>query len=571
MSEMNEWFKWIEEAIAKKHIKYYEYKYFKNIQEIGIGSFGKVYRAKWKDLPKYFALKSLLNIDEEAIKELINEIELKRELISHDNIINFYGITISDQENQSDDIKKYHLVMEYADSGSLNNYLKENFEKLVWEDKLKFAYQLASAVSCLHDEDIIHRDLHSNSVLVNQDTIKLADFGLSKRIEASTKKKKDLFGVVPYIDPKKFSNKSYSLNKKSDVYSIGVLLWEISSGKPPFYLEEESYDDCLSVQIMQGHRETTVPDTPIEYVKLYTECWNDNPDNRPSIQEVVERLDCIISNQKNETIDKKTDQMTNKDIVLNSIEESSHRELSQIIQEFNKVNIKEIMGSMTSISDEITCLPENDLSVIINNITEFIFEVMNKSNNLNLYQKFLVYLINQNIDPQEIYDWLSNNQNYNSNSIFLLGFFNYYGIETSENKKLAFDLFINASELDHILAQYFVGYCYLFAVGTSPNNSLAFKYFEKIANKDCAIGQVFTGCCYGNGYGINEEQKLAFHWNEKAANNGNIIGMSNLGYYYSIGSGVEKDIDKAIYWYKKSAEQGYESAQKKVEELMKTE
>ncbi|GBC14218.2 kinase-like domain-containing protein [Rhizophagus irregularis DAOM 181602=DAOM 197198] len=428
MSEMNEWFKWIEEAIAKKHIKYYEYKYFKNIQEIGIGSFGKVYRAKWKDLPKYFALKSLLNIDEEAIKELINEIELKRELISHDNIINFYGITISDQENQSDDIKKYHLVMEYADSGSLNNYLKENFEKLVWEDKLKFAYQLASAVSCLHDEDIIHRDLHSN--------------------------------------------------------------------------KEESYDDCLSVQIMQGHRETTVPDTPIEYVKLYTECWNDNPDNRPSIQEVVERLDCIISNQKNETIDKKTDQMTNKDIVLNSIEESSHRELSQIIQEFNKVNIKEIMGSMTSISDEITCLPENDLSVIINNITEFIFEVMNKN---------------------------------------------------------------------HILAQYFVGYCYLFAVGTSPNNSLAFKYFEKIANKDCAIGQVFTGCCYGNGYGINEEQKLAFHWNEKAANNGNIIGMSNLGYYYSIGSGVEKDIDKAIYWYKKSAEQGYESAQKKVEELMKTE
>jgi len=98
----------------------------------------------------------------------------------------------------------------------------------------------------------------------------LADFGLSKRIEASTKKKKDLFGVVPYMDPKKFSNRSYSLNKKSDVYSVGVLLWEISSGKPPFYVEGEPYDGYLAVQIMQGHRETTVPDTPIEYVKLYT-------------------------------------------------------------------------------------------------------------------------------------------------------------------------------------------------------------------------------------------------------------------------------------------------------------
>uniref|UniRef100_U9TK58 Protein kinase domain-containing protein n=1 Tax=Rhizophagus irregularis (strain DAOM 181602 / DAOM 197198 / MUCL 43194) TaxID=747089 RepID=U9TK58_RHIID len=197
--------------------------------------------------------------------------------------------------------------MEYADGGSLCNYLKENFEKLIWEDKLKFAYQLASAVSCLHDEDIIHRDLHSNNVLVNQDTIKLADFGLSKRIESSTNKKKDLFGV---------------------------LLWEISSGKPPFYAEGESYDGCLVVQIMQ-------------------ECWHDNPDNRPSIQEVVERLDGII-NQKDENIDEKTDQsLTNKNIVLNSIERSSHGELFQVIQEFNRMNTKEIMGSMTSLSNQI--------------------------------------------------------------------------------------------------------------------------------------------------------------------------------------------------------------------------
>ncbi|CAB4437445.1 unnamed protein product [Rhizophagus irregularis] len=158
MSEMNEWVKWIDEAIAKKHIKHYEYKYFKHIQEI-----------------------------EDAIKELVHEIELQREVTFHNNVISFHGVTISDQENQSDNIKKYLLVMEYADGGSLSKYLKENFEKLTWEVKLKLAYQLASAVSCLHDEDIIHRDLHSNNI--------------------------------------------------------------------------------------------------------YTECWNDNPDNRPSIQEVVERLD----------------------------------------------------------------------------------------------------------------------------------------------------------------------------------------------------------------------------------------------------------------------------------------
>ena len=93
---------------------------------------------------------------------------------------------------------------------------------------------------------------------------------MSKRIKEASKTPSDLFGVVPYVDPKKFSKRSYSLNKKSDIYSIGVLLWEISNGQPPFYVEGEPYDGSLAVQIIQGLRETPVPDTPDDYVKLYT-------------------------------------------------------------------------------------------------------------------------------------------------------------------------------------------------------------------------------------------------------------------------------------------------------------
>ena len=62
-------------------------------------------------------------------------------------------------ENQNDNIKKYLLVMEYADGGSLRKYLKENFINITWEDKYKLAYQLASAVSCLHNKEIVHCDL----------------------------------------------------------------------------------------------------------------------------------------------------------------------------------------------------------------------------------------------------------------------------------------------------------------------------------------------------------------------------------------------------------------------------
>ena len=62
-------------------------------------------------------------------------------------------------------MKKYLLVLEYANGGSLQNYLKENFNNLTWEDKFKLAYQLACAVSCLHKEGIVHRDLVSNYTL----------------------------------------------------------------------------------------------------------------------------------------------------------------------------------------------------------------------------------------------------------------------------------------------------------------------------------------------------------------------------------------------------------------------
>ena len=70
----NEWINWLEEAISKKYLKYYEYKNFSNVQEIGSGGFGKVFRANWKNFENYFALKSFFNLDNVTAKEIVREV-----------------------------------------------------------------------------------------------------------------------------------------------------------------------------------------------------------------------------------------------------------------------------------------------------------------------------------------------------------------------------------------------------------------------------------------------------------------------------------------------------------------
>jgi serine/threonine protein kinase len=101
---------------------------------------------------------------------------------------------------------------------------------------------------------------------VHQKIIKLADFGLSKKIDESSSRLR-MFGTMPYVDPIKLKNQRYSLNEKSDVYSIGVLLWEISSGSSPFYGDDR--DLALASSIFNGRREKCIDGTPLKYKSLY--------------------------------------------------------------------------------------------------------------------------------------------------------------------------------------------------------------------------------------------------------------------------------------------------------------
>ncbi|GBB88060.1 hypothetical protein RclHR1_01460010 [Rhizophagus clarus] len=557
---------WFEEAIDKKYLKYYDYNQFSNVQRIDTGNFGSVLRANWKSSEKYFALKSF-HLDTITEREII--LKIHREVDYHDNIIRFYGITKDVTENQNSHLRSYCLVMEYADGGSLRSYLKENHNNLTWDDKYKMAYQLACAVSCLHDEGIMHLDLHSNNILIHQKMIKLADFGLSKRIDATSYSQSGIFGIIPYIEPKSFNRRRNNNNQstqiyslKSDIYSIGVLLWEISSGRPPFYVEGEQYDVGLAMEILEGLRESVVPDTPKGYVEIYKKCWDGEPDNRLTIHQVINRLKAIIGNpivtetiQNDENDGEPNYQISNEQGMNSSDVDSlsnSSGELNRFIRDFSEMNIEEL-NQLTIERDFI--FERDHINVIFDRIVNFILKLANKGIEPFFRSKNIIeYFDVNNAKPREIYNLLLNN-NDNLDSIFLLGYFYYSGIVVNKNYERAFNLFLNASRQNHILAQYHVGLCYQNGYGIKMDGKSAFEYFEKVDSH--AMGQTDKGYCYNKGIGVDKDLRRAAYWYNKAANNGNAIAQCNLAIIYRDGKVVDKNYEKAFRLFKQSAEGGY--------------
>ncbi|GET03213.1 kinase-like domain-containing protein [Rhizophagus clarus] len=201
---------------------------------------------------------------------------------------------------------------------------------------------------------------------------------------------------------------------------------------------------------------------------------------------------------------------------------------------------------------------EKDFNIIVDEIVnDFIYKaVTNETFEYKLLkQEINEYFSVYDTNVRETYDWLLNNQT-TANSIFLLAYFNYYGIITRVNVNEAFNLFINASEKNHTISQYFVGLCYENGYGTIKNEKLSFEYYEKAASKNYAIAQLRIGYCFMSGIGIEKDFKKAFYWYEKAAENGNIIAICSLGYCYKVGIGTEKNYNKAFELFKQSAEGG---------------
>lgn len=219
--------------------------------------------------------------------------------LDHPNVTKFIGATMgsSELQIQTDNgligmpSNVCCVVVEYLAGGNLKQYLiKNRRRKLAFKVVIQLALDLARGLSYLHSQKIVHRDVKTENMLLDKTrTVKIADFGVA-RVEASNPN--DMTGetgTLGYMAPEVLNGNPY--NRKCDVYSFGICLWEIYCCDMPY--PDLSFSEITSAVVRQNLRPEVPRCCPSSLANVMKKCWDASPDKRPEMDEVVSMLEAI--------------------------------------------------------------------------------------------------------------------------------------------------------------------------------------------------------------------------------------------------------------------------------------
>jgi serine/threonine protein kinase len=249
-------------------------------RKLGNGGFGEVLLGEWRHTEVAIKKLRIKGMPPEILAAFKNEARIMARLNSP-HTVRLYGITLSPE---------YTLVMEYLPKGSLYDVLRTE-KALPWSTRSQIALDMSIGLAFLHTENMLHQDLKSLNVLLdNQYRAKLADFGLSKIKRESSRTTSvpvQSVGALSWKAPE-LLKRGPKYNAACDMYSLGMILWELSSGKLPFANAQDN--DQIVAWVLQGKQETIPAETP-EYLKATIQaCWSLVPTRRPTATQVVSTL-----------------------------------------------------------------------------------------------------------------------------------------------------------------------------------------------------------------------------------------------------------------------------------------
>ena len=204
----------------------------------------------------------------------------------------------------------------------------------------------------IHEKDLIHRDLHSGNMLIYGGGCYITDLGLCGPVDDESSGK--IYGIIPYIAPEILQGGKNT--KQSDVYSIGMLMWEIFAGRPPF--DDIAHDADLIFRICEGLRPQILPSMPEDYAQMMQKCWDTDPSKRPTMEDLWD----FAKNKSKEIYEGKIDSNNN-----NSSNVSSDDNINNLPQQVYK---KHPLAYHTSrvLDDEISKLNLKSNDSLLNDL-----------------------------------------------------------------------------------------------------------------------------------------------------------------------------------------------------------
>ncbi|XP_042869901.1 uncharacterized protein LOC122251810 [Penaeus japonicus] len=273
----------------------------KFVSELGEGAFGRVYLGVMEEARgkvTQVAVKTLKSVGPEARVELEREVELLSNL-THANIVSFYGVCYS-----SDSML---MVFEYMEHGDLNNYLRSHNEDVALHageeattdpisvmDCLQIALQVAAGMKYLASQHYVHRDLATRNCLVGANlVVKIGDFGMSRDVYTTDYYQFGGRTLLPvrWMPPESILYRRFTI--ESDIWSFGVVLWEIfTGGKQPWY----GYNNQEVITQITGCKVLSCPDRcPPDMYRIMVSCWRQNPQERPSMATLYAQICSLIT------------------------------------------------------------------------------------------------------------------------------------------------------------------------------------------------------------------------------------------------------------------------------------